>query len=383
MSKDSFWDRQVQEKRCISMQVASVPSEEVQWLWPGRIALGKLTIIAGDPGLGKSFLTLGVAATVSRGGYWPDNRQVQAEVGSVILLSAEDGVGDTIRPRLEAAGADTTKIHCVQGVSSTDEQGEYSRAFDMRRDLDELEELVFNVDDCRLVIVDPMSAYLGESNTHQDSVVRSFLAPLASMAARNNVAIVIVSHLRKSEGLAIHRTMGSLGFVAAARTAHVVVEDQDDPERRLFLPIKNNLASNTGGLSYRLKDHGYGAVITWDPDPISITADEAFRRSTTGKSGESREKVDPVEWLEDYLSEGPRLANDIKEAAKGVGIGRHKLDRAVEQLAVKREKTSPRGPWQWELPGSSASRPNRCDPAEDHAPSVPETTVGSGPYDWD
>jgi len=198
------------------IRLADVSPEQVEWLWPGRIAVGKLTVLAGNPGLGKSLATLDIAARVSVGKCWPDNRWEQQPIGGVVLLSAEDDLGDTIRPRLDAHGADVTRIVALKSIKGADGAGDYNRLFDLSRDLEHLRAAIGTVENCRLIVVDPISAYLGKTDSHKNSDVRGVLSPLADLAAETRVAILAVSHLRKGEGAAIYRTMGSLAFVAAA-----------------------------------------------------------------------------------------------------------------------------------------------------------------------
>src|SRR5262245_1316544 len=158
----------------VVVKLADVQPEQVQWLWPGRIALGKLTLIAGEPGLGKSFLTLDIAARVTTGEKWPDDPTTFKLPGSVVLLSAEDDVADTIRPRLDAAGADVNHVHAIQAVEfKTDEADKPTRrTFNLERDLPALESTIAGLTDCQLVVIDPVSAYCGKVDSHNNSETR-------------------------------------------------------------------------------------------------------------------------------------------------------------------------------------------------------------------
>jgi putative DNA primase/helicase len=321
----------------VIVRLSDVKPEPVAWLWPGRIALGKLTLIAGDPGLGKSFLTLDMAARVSRGWAWPDAPGVTTTPGGVVLLSAEDGVADTIRPRLDAAGADVARIVALEAIRSVGNNGrESARTFDLSRDLTALESAIRSVDGCRLVVIDPVTAYLGGVDSHKNAEIRGLLAPLGAIAERHRVAMVAVTHLNKSGGgPAIYRAMGSLAFAAAARAAWAVSKDKDDPRRRLLLPIKNNIAPDTGGLAYRIEPLGEGGcpVVAWEPDAVNVSADDALAgdRDDGGGGGALDEAK---EWLRDTLSGGPRPAKDMKGAAESDGIKSRTLDRAKKSLGV-------------------------------------------------
>ena len=264
--------------QAIVVRLSDIQSEPISWLWQGRIALGKLTLIVGDPGLGKSLLTATLAAIVSKGYSFPvDN--TKAPMGDVVLLSAEDDAADTIKPRLEAAEADCARIHILKAVQEVDDAGKQTeRMFSLKNDIAILEKLLPSIPDCCLLIIDPISAYLNDTDSHNNSDIRGLLAPLAALATRYKIAIIAVSHLNKgSGGNALYRAMGSLAFVAAARAAYVVTKDEHNPQRRLFLPVKNNLAQDTTGLAYTVVTAPNGApVMAWEPDPIVITADEAL-----------------------------------------------------------------------------------------------------------
>jgi hypothetical protein len=331
-----------------------VEPETVEWLWEGRIAIGKLTLLVGDPGLGKSFLTLDIAARVSRGAPWPDQPNELQGAADVVLLSAEDDVADTIRPRLDNHEADCKRIVVITGVDGNDERGGYVRQFDLVRDIDQLRAAIDATDYCRLVIIDPITAYLGKTDSHVNAEVRSALAPLAALAAERRVAILGVSHLRKGEGMAIHRTMGSLAFVAAARAAWAVVRDKQNPRQRLLLPVKNNIAPDGGnGLAFTIESHGPAdaPVVCWSADPVTIDVNEAMAAEPKrlGRPAEDREEAG--EWLRDALSDGPRPAKEVtEEAIQGEGLSKRTLDRARKAIGVESYRESIPGPWWWKLP---------------------------------
>jgi putative DNA primase/helicase len=334
-----------------SVAVADVAPEDVRWLWPQRIAVGKLTLLVGDPGLGKSFLSLDLAARVSLGSRWPDCAE-HAPAGSVILLSAEDDIADTIRPRLDAAGADCTRIHVLRAVAGRDHDGDYERPFDLQRDLPVLEMLLDRLDDCRLLIIDPISCYCGKTDSHKNNEVRAVLAPLAELAARRGIAVVSVTHLRKSEGAAVHRAMGSLAFIAAARAAWCVTRDKADEKRRLFLPLKNNLGNDQSGLAFRFAPASGHTVpaLEWFAEPVTTTADEALEPERKPRGRPAEERGDAEQFLLDALADGPRLANDVKdEAINGYCIAAKTLQRARERIGVVAYRAEHRGPWLWRL----------------------------------
>lgn len=266
------------------VRLSTVQPEELTWLWPNRIPSGKVTLLIGDPGLGKSFLTLMMTAAVTRGGEWPDGRG-RCEKGSVILVQAEDGLADTVRPRLDWAGGDPDKVEAVQGIALPDKS---LSTFSLARDIPALEDAVRELGDCRLIVVDPVSAYLGSKSDAENSnaQIRGLLTPLKDMCERTGVAAVVVTHMNKGSGTkAIYRATGSLAFVAAARMAWFVCRDKADPSRRKLLSAKSNITAEPSGLAYRLVSPGR---VEWETDPIHEMADEALEEEATQKKDKKR-----------------------------------------------------------------------------------------------
>lgn len=343
----------------VCRRVSEIEAQPIRWLWPGRIARGKVSLLVGDPGLGKSQITASMAATVSAGGIWPVDG-VACDRGRVILLSAEDDVADTIRPRLESAGADLDRVEVLEGIRDRDTDGQLTqRPFNLRADLARLDRMLTEKADVLLVVIDPVSAYLGGTDSHNNADVRALLAPLADLASRHGVAIVCVSHLNKSANMkALHRVTGSLAFAAAARAAFVVTKDPDDPasDRRLMLPLKNNLAKDQEGLAFRIEDCRLTSGIecsriAWEPEPVKITAEEAM--TPAGDPEERSAGEEAEEFLRDQLLPGiPRPARDILGEANQAGISEKTLRRAKSRLSVKVVRTDfgKAGRWEWMLP---------------------------------
>jgi RecA-family ATPase len=340
--------------------LADVQPEPVEWLWPGRIALGKLTMLAGDPGLGKSMTTLDMSARTSRGAPWPDTPQTPQPVGSVVLLSAEDDLGDTIRPRLDAHEADCGRIVALTSVKGSDGDGDYNRAVDLSRDVERVAAAIDSVGDCRLVVVDPISAFLGRTDSHKNAEVRAVLAPLAALAAQKRVAVLGVTHLTKGERAAIHRAMGSVAFVAAARAAWVVCPCKANPRRRLLLPLKNNLASDSAvGLAFTIEGYGpNGApVVCWEAEPVTTTVDEALAVEPRKRGPSAGDREYAEAWLRSTLANGPRLVQDVTdEAVNAKGITKRTLERARQAIGVVAYRNENRGPWFLALPGTPPER---------------------------
>ncbi|MDB4786861.1 AAA family ATPase [Planctomycetaceae bacterium] len=359
------------------IRLSDVEPEEVCWLWQARIAIGKLTLIAGDPGLGKSFLTCDLAARVSRGRKWPDG--AAGIQGGVIFISGEDDPGDTIRPRLDAADADVTKIELLQAVSVQWDANEPGRekSVSLKTDLKVIEGLLKDRPDCRLIIIDPLSAHIGEIDSHKNADVRSVLSPLGELASRYGVAVVAVEHLNKRQGTsAIHRLQGSIGIVGAARAVWLVARDPNDGENRLFLPIKNNLGNDQSGLSYKLvqQSGAMTACLHWSDKPVMISADQLMNPSPGGSG--SGVVNDAEDWLADFLRTGPQPSVEIWEASKAEGFSKHAVTKAKKRLGITARKMGADAGWQWSLPEESEG--GVCESTVSSAPST--ETRGKPPF---
>jgi hypothetical protein len=338
-------------------RLSDIDAKPVSWLWPGRIARGKVTIIAGNPGLGKSQITASIAAVVTNGGRWPVDRE-PCVPGGVIFLNAEDDPADTLRPRLEAAGADLRRVHFVDGVivGYAGDGSRGQRPFSIEEDLKALDSTLSQLQDVALVVIDPITAYLGHIDSHKNAEVRGLLAPLSELAARHNTAIIGVSHLTKAVGsLALMRVTGSLAFVAAARAAYLVTADPQDKARRLFLPMKNNLGPDAEGLAFSIEaatapsPAGDLATsrVSWEPETVSMTADEAMQAEATPENTSALSEA--TEWLEGILANGSVGAAKVSAMAAADGIAKRTLYRASKALGVRKEKAAMAAGWLWSL----------------------------------
>ncbi|MBF0131162.1 MAG: AAA family ATPase [Magnetococcales bacterium] len=356
-------------------RMAEVQAEPVQWLWPGRIAKKKLTLQAGDPGLGKSQIGLYQAAVVSTGGLWPDGSQC-SRPGNVVIISVEDDPSDTIKPRLEACGADMNKIFILEAIHDVDSQGrKRKRGFNLQEDLGRLETMIDQIGGADLILVDPVSAYVGRTDSYKNSDVRALLAPLSDLASRRECAVVAVSHLAKSGSSAMTKISGSLGFIAAARAGYLIVKDPIDKEKRLFLPVKNNIGIDQTGFAFRIQSVELPSGIQtskigWEADQISTTADEALAAQCSNQ--EERSQLDEAkEFLVDQLKNGPIDVQKIKTESRGAGVSEITLRRAKTALKIKPRKEPISGRWKWALPPSSDEKRGTANqdahpPTHDH-----------------
>lgn len=320
-------------------------------------------MLAGNPGLGKSQITASLAAVATTGGSWPVDR-TRCERGNVVFLSAEDDAADTIRPRLEAAGADLSRVFILDAVveAFNAEGGEIRRTFNLKTDLTRLGAMLAEIGGAAMIVIDPITAYLGEADSHKNAEVRALLSPLSDLAAKHGAAIVCVSHLNKSSaGEAMMRITGSLAFVAAARAAFIVARDPENEARRLFLPLKNNIGNDQTGLAFAIQSAQVkspaGQIetsrVAWEPDPVSVTADEAM---TPQGDPEERSALDDArQFLLGLLADGPVRAGQIKSDADGAGFGWKTIQRAADRLGVERQKDGMKGGWTWKLPPKGTS----------------------------
>jgi len=322
----------------ILKSMADIEPEKLTWLWANRMPLGKITMIAGDPGRGKSFVTLDIAARVSTGRAFPDS--TPCEKGRVILLNAEDAAGDTIRPRLDALQADVSMILILDGVKLKGAK----KYFNLSEDLAALEAALQSYPDVKLVIIDPISAYLGKTDSHCNSSVRALLAPLCDLASRYAVAFVLVTHFNKGNGgdtKALYRATGSLAFVAAARAAWTVLQCSEDEKRRLFLPMKSNLAEEMTGLAFRIVD----GRVEWEPEPVKMNADEAMAVEFQQPERKSDAAAD---WLESVLKDGPVAVAELMKSSEAAGLKWRTVQRAKDDVGVIVERLGfTNGSWQW------------------------------------
>jgi hypothetical protein len=346
--------------RCL----ADVTPAAVSWLWTNRIALGKLNLIAGQPGLGKSQITALFAAVVSTGGIWPDG--AAAPLGSVVFVCCEDDAADTIVPRLDAAGADRSRIHQLDWVIRPGEQREPQQSlFDLGRDIAVLRDLANDIGDVKLIVIDPISAYLGRLDSHKNSDMRSALAPLQKLAAEIGATIVLVSHLNKgaADGAATSRVSGSGAFVAACRSGWLVAKHQDEP-RRIFTPLKNNIGNDREGFAFAIEGVDLpGGISTsrvvFESTPIEISADDALQ-TRSGDTDDAGAIGEAKAFLVDLLKDGPEAANSIFKKAKAAGISEITLRRAKSRLKVQTIKSQMSGGWNWCLP-TEGDQPARRD----------------------
>lgn len=336
------------------VQLKDVRPERVSWFWQGYFPLGKLSIVDGDPGLGKSTLTIDLAARVSRGEAMPDGSP--GVIGGVVHISCEDGLADTIVPRYEAAGADLSRIAALQGVPD----GEGQLRPPTVEDTEDIRRACEAVG-AKLLIIDPLMAHLdGTVNSYRDQDVRRALNPLALLAQELNIAVVLVRHLNKGAGQAIYRGGGSIGITGIVRTAYLVARDPEDENRRVLAKLKNNLAPEPPSISFCIEGVGDTSRIVWGGE----SHHRADSLLATPSDEDKPAQDEAVDFLLEVLSVGPVKAKDVQKESREAGIAEITLRRAKKTLGIRVEKAGFSGGWMWYLP-EGAQNYRRCSSQND------------------
>lgn len=348
----------------------AVKLEPVRWAWKGFLPLGMLTILGGAPGCGKTTIALSVAATITRGGTWPDGTHCTGG-GDVVIWSGEDPAS-VAAARLNASGADMARVHFVAGVA-----GDQVETFDPGRDMPLLEATIEGLPAPRLLILDPIvSAVAGDS--HKGAEVRRSLQPVVDLAQRLGCAVLGITHF--SKGTAGHdpveRVTGSIAFAALARmvlvAAKVKAEADDDEPRRVLLRAKSNVGPDDGGFAYALDlvevaHEVEGQRVRW-LEPLDGTARELLAEAEADASGDDEGGArDCAGWLRELLSSGPVSAREVKRCADEAGYAWRTVQRAMRKAGADSRRVGFGKTAEWFLAASRATV----------APVTPHTEAGA------
>ena len=355
-----------------------IKREYVDWLWRFRLARGTLTLWIGDGGLGKSRASNDVAARISTGACWPDGGT--AALGSVVILSAEDSASYTIRPAIEAAGGDVSRVAVLEAMRDADGQ---ERTFSLATDLAMLEQLI-ETTGAALVVIDPLSAYFGTRlDSYRDTDVRSVLEPVAKLAERHQVVMLGIMHIGKAtDRQARHRALGSVAFINAARLVFAIGMDPDDPSRRLLVPVRSNICREAPPLAFRLEDADGVPQVVWEDGPIAEVSAETVLGGRPVAEDDERHDADAL--LRELLEEDdwPMAAATVAAAGRAHGIHVRSLQRAAHRVGIGIKKTGFRTGWFWFKPEVAEDDTQaHSSPADDDAPDpapkpTPKTTEG-------
>lgn len=350
----------VSETSPVLLRLSDVQPEEISWHWHPFIPNGKVSIILGDGGLGKSFLTLALASANSTGSPLPGTHD-RREPGNTIILSAEDDPADTIRPRLDALGADVTRIDALIAKRTTDDQGATKDAGVTLADIPILRQAVDLTGNVSLIIIDPLSQYLGSGvDLHRSNEIRPLLTALADLAAEYNLAVIVVHHNNKNVNTkGAYRAAGSYDITAAVRSVIVVGEDPQDDKKRVIAHLKSNLAAKGASLGFEIREGSF--YWTGGSD---YTAEQLLSQPATGEERSLSDEA--AEWLTDMLRSGARAAKELKQAATAEGFSWRTVERAKASLGIKasRASTHPSSPWEWVLPEALRHPPTHTQVAD-------------------
>ncbi|MCM1233773.1 MAG: AAA family ATPase [Ruminococcus flavefaciens] len=312
------------------IKMSEIQSQEVSWLWYPFIPYGKLTIVQGDPGDGKTTLILNIAAKLSKG-EGIDNEMRLSESVNVIYQSAEDGLADTVKPRLELAGADCERILVI------DEKDKSLSMVDER-----LEEAIVRTK-ARMLILDPIQAYLGGGmDMNRANEARDMTKKLGAVAEKYQCAVVLIGHMNKAAGnKAAYRGMGSIDFFAVARSVLLVGRVEGEPNIRAVVQIKNNLAAFGHPKAFALSENGF----RWLGD-YEITADEVLG-GIVPKANKMEQAKQMLRELS--LTSSAVKSNEVFDMADEQGISKRTLENAKRELGIRAKKIN--NSWYWELDG--------------------------------
>ena len=312
--------------RLISME--EIQAEEVKWLWYPYLPRGKLTIVQGDPGEGKTTFVLAVIASLTCGEALPEAEQALEPI-NVIYQTAEDGLADTIKPRLEAAGADCSRVLVID-----ESQRELTLS-------DERLEQAVHQTGAQLIVLDPIQAYLGNDvDMHRANEVRPVLKRVAAMAERTGCAVILIGHMNKAQGLKSgYRGLGSIDFRAAARSVLVVGRMKEDPTVRVVAQDKNSLAPEGKSIAFQLNG---GRGFQWK-GACDLSVDDVL-----SGGGRLQTKTTQMEEELGRILTGLVSAEEILNRAKSLGVSERTLMVAKKNLGVISEKRG--GQWYWRLP---------------------------------
>jgi putative DNA primase/helicase len=322
--------------------------EAIDWLWPNWLACGKLHLLAGAAGTGKTTIALSLAASLSRGGAWPDGAAI--EPADVVIWTGEDGIADTLLPRLLVAGGDPRRVHFVTGAS----EGGRARPFDPAHDMAKLAEAVRGLPPVRLLILDPVvAAVTGDS--HKNTETRRGLQPVVSLAAELGCAVLGITHLSKNSSgrEPLDRVTGSVAFGAVARVVLATVKAADPNAPRRLVRAKSNLGPDTGGFAYTLigapvPGHNFHAqAVEWG-EPLEGSARELM--AIEDPEGAATAAVEAQEFLADMLAAGPVTTLELRAAANAHGHAWRTLQRIKDDLGIVATKAGFKGAWAWRLP---------------------------------
>ncbi len=358
-------------------KLSDIPAKQQGWVWKGVIPEGQVTLLTGEPGVGKSLFAMDAIARLTRGERGLSIRD-QGEAGQVILFSGEDGIASVVRNRLEAANAALPLVNVV--VNDTNASLEKPESKRKRIDDDhQMESLELYLtllreagESCRLIVIDPVKSLLAATNGRDDVRLRATMAKLTELADRTGVAILLIATPSKVEkGKRGDWTPTSPVLAEVARSVWTIVRDPNEPGRRILLPVKTNLCETPPGLGFTIQDQR----IRWENEWVRQTAEQFVSDSTETEKlqhvAEKSELSRVTEWVKSQLNGAPVYTGALKADAARHDISEKTLNRALILLGCRKGKEKKTdGRWFWWLPdpltgpvvsGSPALRPGTLE----------------------
>lgn len=346
------------------VRLSDVKPEEVRWLFKPYLAAGKLALLEGDPSAGKTWVALGIAAQVTRGGSFRaiDGQEHPMRMpANVVYMTREDGLADTIAPRLKALGANLERFHALRGWTAEGPNGIASGTVSLQ-DLDVLRAALVKLKPA-LVVIDPVQSFLGaDVDMHRANEVRPILDGLVRLAEEHGTSMVLIRHLSKAPtGRALHRGLGSIDFTAAVRSV-LLAGEEPESKRRGLVHLKSSLAPAGKALSYTLGESGFawGGVSDLSASDLLAPEPEA-QREDRGAKDRARE------FLLEVLGEGPRPTREVKALAKERDVAWRTIERVREELGIVTEKSLVGGKvtgWTMRLPGKDGEPEPQAKPED-------------------
>lgn len=358
MVRDSSVKRSGSASEMEIVRLSDVTPVPVRWMWNGWFAYGKLSILCGDFGKGKSQILTGLTGAVTTIGRMPDGSP--CELGEVLFMASEDDIGDTVVPRMEAAGVDRSKVVTIKSVTDIDPKTgkKLKRMFRLDRDIARIEQFLQANPNIRLVALDPLNSWLGTADYNSAADIRRVLEPFIALASQYNVAVVCLHHLNRDKTGAVKRAVdrmsGSAAYGALARCVAMVADDPEIEGRFIMAQVKNNLGPLAKPIGYTIVD---GPRVVWDMNVGDIDFDDVLRAGKRSKESKTAALDEAVEWLKERLGNGEAVKSDqIEEEAKAAGISERTFWRARKEAGVKARRC--KGEWVITLPYTQTPSPD-------------------------